>query len=77
VLKMNHIFSQCPFYSVERDMFFEELCKLNKNFTFLSNSDKFLWLMINEDIKVIVKLCEYLVKTFKKRSEAVKLQKCI
>ena len=31
--------------------------------------------MINEDIEVIVKLCEYLVKTFKKRSVAVKLQK--
>jgi hypothetical protein len=36
--------------------------------------------MIKEDIEVIVKLCEYLVKTLKKkkkRSVAVKLQKCI
>jgi hypothetical protein len=59
---MNYIFSpaECPFYSVERDMFLK---------SFLSNSDKFLWLMIKEDIKVIVKLCEYLVKIRKKKNK--------
>ena len=43
------------------------MCKLTKNFIFLSNGDKFVWLMLNEDNKVIVRLCEYLVKTFLKR----------
>jgi hypothetical protein len=37
----------------------DKLENLNSHFL----SDKFLWLMTNEDIEVIVKLCEYLVKT--------------
>ena len=31
-----HFLTECPFYSVERDMFFKEMCKLTKNFIFLS-----------------------------------------
>ena len=37
------------------------------NFIFLSNSDKFLWSVIIEGIIVIVKLCEYLFKSFLKK----------
>jgi hypothetical protein len=42
----------------------------NRTSYFLSNIDKFLLLMINEDSKSkSIKLCEYLVKTFKKKKK--------
>jgi hypothetical protein len=63
----SHFITECPFYSIERGVFFKEVCKLNITRTLhLSNSDKFLRY---EDIEIIVKLCEYLVKTFKKKKK--------
>ena len=71
-----HFLAECPLYTVERNMFFHDLSKLCKNFISLSNKDKFLWLMINEDKVATTKLCEYLVRTFRKRIDFVKLN-CI
>ena len=62
-----HFLTNCPLYIEERKAFFHFLSDTYKNFNLLSNNQKFLWIMTNEDHSVLVKLCDFLTKCFIKR----------
>ena len=58
-----------PLYDIERRSFFEEINRLNINFSNLDVKGTFLWLMTNEDRLILNKLRKYMLKNFIKRKK--------
>ena len=48
-----HFLSECPAFSVERNVFFHSISKMCKNFTSMSNFRKCIWLLSNENANVL------------------------
>lgn len=57
-----HFLINCPKYSLHRKELFRKLN--NSNFNELSNMNKFVWLLNNEDIYVNVEIAKYLSNCF-------------
>lgn len=64
-----HFLMECPLYIANREHFMTEIEKSNKNFKFLSKENKFSWLLINENEKIITLLSQFLLKCFNIRKE--------
>ena len=65
----------CPLYIIDRDEVFEEINKNNKNFYSLSNKEKFLWIMSNENDRLLTRLGNFLISIFKTRNSTIQEQK--
>ena len=48
-----HFLTEGPAFSVERNVFFNKISKMCKNFTSMSNFRKFIWLFSNENAIVL------------------------
>ena len=67
--------TECPLYITDRYEFFEEINKNNKNFYSLSNKEKFLWIMSNENDRLLTRLGNFLISIFKTRNSTIQEQK--
>ena len=63
-----HFMFHCTKYMAERENFVRFINSINDNFSNLSDKDKLIWLMNNEDKDVIKVLSEYIYKCFKTRN---------
>ena len=64
-----HFLLKCPLYSIERKIFIDFICNDNNQVASLQTKDKFYWLLNNENINIITKLSEFILKkNFEKRS---------
>ena len=63
-----HSLIECPLYKHDRDDFFNIIAKSNKNFYTLTNKEKFLWIMSNENDMLLIKLGNFLINIFKIRN---------
>ena len=63
-----HFIFHCTKYITERESFMHFINSVNNNFSILSDRDKLIWLMNNEDKDVIKILSEYIYKCFKERT---------
>lgn len=70
-----HSLIECPLYITDRYEFFEEINKNNKNFYSLSNKEKFLWIMSNENDRLLTRLGNFLISIFKTRNSTIQEQK--
>lgn len=55
-----HFLMVCPHYSLERQNFFDQVSQGNINFVKLTNRDKFIWIMSNEDKNIIINLVNFI-----------------
>ena len=62
LLLYDYFLINCPKYSLHRKELFRKLN--NSNFNELSNMNKFVWLLNNEDIYVNVEIAKYLSNCF-------------
>ena len=67
-----HFLLVCPNLDTSRKPFLELINNYNKNFNSLSDCNKFLWLLSNEDRYVINLLFKMLEELFKIREELLK-----
>jgi hypothetical protein len=63
-----HFLLKCPLYSIERNIFMDFIYNDNNQVASLQTKDKFYWLLNNENINIIKKLLEFILKNFEKRS---------
>jgi hypothetical protein len=63
-----HFLLKCPLYSIERKVFMDFIYNDNNQVASLQTKDKFYWLLNNENINIINKLSEFILKNFEKRS---------
>jgi hypothetical protein len=63
-----HILLKCPLYIIERKIFMDFIYNDNNQVASLQTKDKFYWLLNNENINIINKLSEFILKNFEKRS---------
>ena len=64
-----HLLLKCPLYSIERKIFMDFNCNDNNQVVSLQIKDKFYWLLNNENMNIITKLSEFILKKkFEKRS---------
>ena len=66
-----HFIFECSTYKLYRQVFISHISKENKNFSSLSNKNKFIWLMSNESSDIIYRFAEYIFKCYMKRSNVV------
>ena len=59
-----HFLMKCQMFACERDKLFSYIEKACRNFQYLSEENKFLWLMTSEDTLVIEKLASYIFTCF-------------
>lgn len=64
-----HFLINCPKYSIVRTKLFSYIEKLCKNFKDLTNENKFIWLMTNEDTDIIQKLSSHIFTCFEIRKQ--------
>ena len=62
-----HFMCSCPLYKAYRDDLYSYIVSVNKNFENLSDENKFIWLLSNEDIAIIFKISNYLISCFNLR----------
>lgn len=62
-----HFMTSCEKYSKHREIFYEKINKECKNFQNLNNTNKFIWLLSNEDSKVCNLVAEYVHDCFSLR----------
>ena len=63
----HHFIFSCPLYNNKREDFMCGLINNNNNFENLSNNEKLIWLMSNEDDDVILDFSNYIYNCFKIR----------
>ena len=63
-----HFFMKCDFYQQERLNLLKSIHAKCKNFALLNNTDKFIWLLSNEDEDICRLVNQYVSTCFKKRS---------
>ena len=63
-----HFLIECPRYEVERKSLFELASKLSIHFEGLSNFNKFIWIMSNENETLIKELGLFLIIAFEKQA---------
>ena len=69
-----HFLMQCPFYAEERASLLEHTHTNFENTRSLNDYDQFIWLMSQENNSCLIKIAQYLQKTFKKREKEVQTQ---
>ena len=63
-----HFLLKCPLYRVKRKIFMDFICNDNNQVASLQTKVKFYWLLNNENINIITKLSEFILKNSEKRS---------
>ena len=63
-----HFLLNCPLYSDIRHNFIDNIQRNCDNFHHLSEKNKFLWILTNEDNNILLKLCDFLLKGFNLRT---------
>jgi len=71
-----HFLVECTCYSHERQLLYDNAQVASANFSLLTEENKFLWLMTNENRDVIYALATYINNCFTKRNFILKT-KCI
>ena len=66
-----HFMFECPTYEQYRQGFVNHMMDENSNFSLLSNRDRLIWLMSNEDSNVITCLADYIYKCHEKRCNVI------
>ena len=56
-------------YLKERETLLNDIHKDNQNLFNLSNKQKLIWILTNENISILHKVCNFLVTTFETRSK--------
>ena len=64
-----HFLTVCPLYKQERDILYRVAAKESKHFPNLSNNNKFIWLMCNENRDLCLHLATYVSRCFNLRSD--------
>ena len=64
-----HFIFECQRYNCERKSFMEHIDVICSNFKYLSNKNKLVWLMVNENEKVINTFAEYIYSSFQMRNK--------
>ena len=64
-----HFLINCPKYSLVCTKLFSYIEKLCKNFKDLTNENKLIWLMTNEDTSIIQKLSSHIFTCFEIRKQ--------
>ena len=64
-----HFLTECPAFSVERNVFVSRISKMCKNFTSMSNFKKFIWLFSNENANVLRVFAQFVNDCYCKRFE--------
>ena len=64
-----HFLINCPKYSLVRTKLFSYIEKLCKNFKDLTNENKSIWLITNEDTGIIKKLSSHIFTFFEIRKQ--------
>ena len=64
-----HFLTECLAFSIERNVFFNRISKICKNFTSMSNFQKFVWLFSNENANVLRVVAQSIYDCYCKRFE--------
>ena len=62
-----HFLTKCPLYEVDRAILYEECLKSTRNFQLLTEKERFIFIMSNENHQILEKLGQYIVKSLKSR----------
>ena len=62
-----HFLLKCPLYSIEIEIVMDFIYNDNNQVASLQTNDKFYWLLNDENINIINKLSECILKNFEKR----------
>ena len=67
-----HFVTKCPFYSKERTTLYQSLRENSINFNCLATDEqKFIFIMTNENIKILNELSRYIYNSFSKRDKLI------
>jgi hypothetical protein len=66
-----HFLVNCNKYADYRTLLFNYVEKYSKSFVQMSNENKFIFIMANENIEIVRALADYLYKSFQLRSSTV------
>lgn len=62
-----HFITSCSSYNNLRNIFYQEICSLNNNFSSLSDKNKFIWLMSNENEGIVHLLAGFINDCYRVR----------
>jgi hypothetical protein len=61
----------CSLYDKEKEILLNDIHKDNQNLFNLSDKQKLIWILTNENISILHKVCNFLVTTFETRSQKI------
>jgi hypothetical protein len=68
-----HFITQCHKYHQQREVLFEIIERSNKNFASLNNSNKFIWLLSNEEVSLNIQLAKFVTECFDVRQQCLSI----
>ena len=63
------LFNKCPLYNINRLELYSEIRKISSDFDYLTNIQKMIYIMRNENTAVIIKLTKFVYECMKIRKE--------
>lgn len=65
-----HFLTQCTLYNSERLQFFNTISDKNRNFSLLNDNDKANWLLMQENLDVLLSLAAFILTCLEKRTKS-------
>ena len=66
-----HFVLECSSLKFLRQKFFQDIDQINKNFKHLNSENKFIWLFVNEDKPILLKLLKFIEEMFEQRQNLI------